>query len=77
MKAYELLDSPEKWFGAGYEPEPDTDRVCALIAINRAYKCPEPIEANLKRALGVDSIIDWNDSHDWRTVYETLKGLDI
>lgn len=76
MKAYELIDSPEKWFGwAG--PTTSSDQICAIIAIDRAYKCPEPIQAKLRRALGVNSITSWNDSHDWQTVYETLKGLDI
>jgi hypothetical protein len=77
MKAHELIDSPDKWFGAGHEVVPDDTRACAIIAINRAYKCPEPIEANLKRALGIRSIMDWNDANSWETVYNTLRDLDI
>ena len=77
MKAYQLIDRRSKWYGArGY-----TDgQHCALTAIICVYAHDPAIrrsmEDRLREAIG-GQITTWNDSHDWSTVYETLKRLDI
>lgn len=79
MKAYKLIDSPEKWQNAAPYP----GRHCAITAISLAYGWDNDAYRS-KRNLILQHIGDtwsevteWNDASDWETVYGTLKELNI
>lgn len=78
MKAYELIDSPDKW--AATDPIP-SNKNCLVTAITAAYgNEPWPKEQfdKLYNKLGKDAqLLAWNFESGWETVYNTLKELDI
>ena len=78
-KAHELIDTPEKWSGDIREIGPGR-KYCAYTAILDTYGREyygDHVADKLRGILGVSSIVDWNDHHDWKTVYGTLKEHDI
>lgn len=93
MKAYELLDSPEKWIqnlaacaadGTSCDSdEPVAARWCLFGAINRCYQAEALVEYNerwtrLRDRLGCGPIT-WNDTpgRTYDEVITVLKELDI
>jgi hypothetical protein len=93
MKAYELIDSPDKWCKEGYakdkdgfcvDPRDDSAvQFCAVGACARASNlsiCEIEDKIREKKWLqfsGYWSSVEWNDCSDWQTVYDALRALDI
>jgi hypothetical protein len=79
MYAHELIDTPEKWsnnaleIGAG-------QKHCAYTAILSTYgtgHSGDVVAEIFREILGVVSIVTWNDTNDYVTVYSTLKENEI
>jgi hypothetical protein len=90
MKAYQLLDSEDKWTkqvvarNASNNACDPTDekaiRWCALGAILRCYNGTSAYEAENKLYEVItrhQSIGEWNDTNNYETVVETLKEIGI
>lgn len=87
MKAYELIDRPEKWTkeancrdAHGLDvPDDDETAVCWCVygAIRRCYGNDRWKYLDKVRDAVRQNPLAWNDTSDWKTVYETLKRLDI
>ena len=77
MKAYELIDSPDKWYGGRHE----SYGLCAVTAIVKVYGYASGQHTRLRYHIygqdGRGLVSQWNDRSDWETVYNTLKALDI
>lgn len=89
MKAYELIDSKDKWCTGSYFKSISNQR-CAVGAISSAYKVAlydvesatteyEDLNEKLRQLdeIANHSMIYWNDKHSWQEVYDTLKKLDL
>jgi hypothetical protein len=79
MKAYELVDTPEKWWGGR---EDGFKQNCAWTAITSVYDGAAQINAQLKimKRLGLKDLFGiwkWNDDSDQPTVYGIMKELDV
>lgn len=88
MKAYQVIDSPEKWTRKaharckhGKECDPCSKAAiswCAIGAIEKAYPYNKQHEIVQFLSGEINQwITAWNDSSDWETVYNKLKELDI
>jgi hypothetical protein len=82
MKAYELIDSPDKWTKGEYASL-DWGKYCAVGAYWKAYgpigigDAGVALGNKLKFLKLYETAENWNDNSDWQTVYNTLKELDI
>jgi len=77
MKAYQLLDSPDKW-RQFYPSDGKQSGTCALIAICDCYKTSEEQGAacaRLRKVIGEVGIMSWNDEPG-RT-FEEVRGALI
>jgi hypothetical protein len=83
MHAYDLIDSPEKWYAGRPKAHGQS---CASDAIFMAYKGRDANEARQRLRARITnpfapehevSIIAWNDGNDWKTVFRTLVELGI
>ena len=91
MKAYELLDKPEKWTQGAFGEDEAGNAVgsrcptavcwCMAGAINRCYgtECDEFHDKVKAKLGGLISVVTWNDapSRTWQEVHAILKELDI
>lgn len=90
MKAWQLLDSREKWCQGGYGKRangtftdataPDVVQWCTVGAITKCYRQEQAWEdAYNKLGDRVVSISGWNDAPErtWKEVHALLKELDI
>lgn len=84
MKAWELIDSPEKWHQGGAHRTDEKGVVvarCLISAIVEAYRGFDSNEmlAKVKAKLGIEYAVPWNDAPErkWEEVYGVLKELDI
>lgn len=90
MKAYELIDKPEKWTKGAFARDANGYRattnfkeaVCYCIhgALGVAYDGIYTAEAErIRRRLGLTNLVGWNDAPErtWQEVYNLLKELDI
>lgn len=88
LKAWQLINSPDKWTTGSYardtagKPVEILDdkavKFCALGAIYRSYG--PSVGVATANSLGYSfggSVSEWNDRSEWQTVYDTLKRLDI
>ena len=78
-KAYQLIDRRAEWYGGAIGGIPE-NKHCAWTAIITVYShdpaLRRAMENRLREEVG-DQITTWNDSHDWATVYQTMRRLDI
>lgn len=93
MKAYEVINSESKWTRGVLARDIDGTqcsyrseyavRFCASGAISRAYAPgkdftnTDSVRAREILVSAVGNIGGWNDTSDWKTVYDTLRRLDI
>ena len=88
MKAYELIDSPDKWcqHEAVIRDKNNNCRYCALGCMGAAYlETDDETYVEMKEILldhitsntSFTLVSEWNDNSDWETVYSTLKQLNI
>lgn len=93
MKAYELLDSPEKWCQKFYALTADgedafgwnegTCKWCMLGAIQHCYSSHDRQEAvirlyaTLNKKYGTNDPIGFNDTHTFEEVRQVLIDADV
>ena len=93
MKAYQLIDSPEKWCQSWIAEDRNGERVnhrspracrwCLLGAVARVYgKRYTDVIQQVDRFLdpaGRACAVAWNDAPDrqWEDVYGVLRALDL
>lgn len=87
MKAYQVIDSPEKWTTGTSARDCDGMRIgiederarsfCTIGAIFLAYTTDACAKVSILYDIVGGAVSDWNDSSDWQTVYNKLKELDI
>ena len=82
MKAYELIDSPEKWF-RGTE-NMFSGKYCIGLALNKCYRDQGSVAllAAWKKVadyLGVEvgKVVKYNDTHTYEECLAALKGADV
>ena len=89
MKAYQLLNKHQKWTRKAFarnnkgeacaEKNESACRFCALAAIRQCYYYDNTASSQIAKLANYvgDLVHRWNDRSDWKTVYKTLKKLDI
>jgi hypothetical protein len=80
MKAHQLINRREKWYGGGESGGIPEKKHCAWTAIIAVYGgdsvTRRAMEKRLRETIG-DHITFWNDTHDWAEVYGIMLKLDI
>lgn len=90
MKAYDVIDSPEKWIQGSFARTKTGGRAnvqdekaycfCVVGAIYRAYEEDKAIKqlSKLQPIMG-NALMGWNDEpgRTWEEVYQLLKDNDI
>jgi hypothetical protein len=86
MKAYELIDKPEKWShinwsGVEKDEQGNIIKRCLVVALNEVYGDKSiDMKPDIQAHLGINYPLSiWNDAPErtWKEVYGLLKELDI
>jgi hypothetical protein len=90
MKAYELLDSPEKWIKGAFARDKEGNSVpcgdrkaCCwdvLGAIKLCYDTEEErnrVFSTILNHIEENSVAGWNDKSTYKEVHRVLKRLDV
>jgi hypothetical protein len=78
MKAWQLLDSREKWCqGRMRKSNGARCALAAIIDIYGAFTVESYTQQERMRACVSSSIGEWNDTHTYEEVHALLKELDI